>query len=80
MIGRPLATNRLTNIPALSITALMPVGVDRMIGIASSDARRRAWAKCCGGPHLPNQASLDGLKMKSGRLSASTTSPEKIIS
>ena len=45
-----------------------------------SAARSRAWARCCGGPQRPNQASFDGLKMKSGRLWRSTTSPEKMIS
>ena len=48
--------------------AEMPVGVERMTGRPSSAARSRAWARCCGGPQRPNQASFDGLKMKSGRL------------
>ncbi|NKB16041.1 MAG: GatB/YqeY domain-containing protein [Sphingomonadales bacterium] len=30
---------------------------------SSSSARIRACARCCGGPHVPNQPSLDGLKM-----------------
>ena len=66
--------------PIGSITAEMPVGVARMTGMPSSAARSRAWARCCGGPQLPNQASLDGLKMKSGRSRRSATSPEKMIS
>ena len=57
-----------TTLPRASITALMPVGVARSTGIPSSAARSRAWARCCGGPQLPNQASFDGLKMKAGRL------------
>ena len=57
-----------TTLPRASITALMPVGVARSTGRPSSAARSRAWARCCGGPQRPNQASLDGLKMKSGRL------------
>ena len=54
--------------PRASITALIPVGVERITGMPSSAARSRAWARCCGGPQRPNQASFDGLKMKSGRL------------
>ena len=57
-----------TTSPRASITALIPVGVERMTGMPSSAARSRAWARCCGGPQRPNQASFDGLKMKSGRL------------
>src|SRR3546814_498729 len=66
--------------PRASITAETPVGVERMMGIPSSRARRRAWARCWTGPQLPNQASLEGLKRKSGRLALSTTWPEKMIS
>src|SRR4051812_50103179 len=57
------------------MTALMPVGVERMTGRPSSAARSRAWARCCGGPQRPNQASLDGLKMKSGRVRGGGPSP-----
>ena len=66
--------------PRASTSALIPVGVERITGMPSSAARIRAWARCCGGPQRPNQASFDGLKMKSGRLARSTTSPEKMIS
>ena len=54
--------------------------VARMTGSPSSAARSRACARCCGGPHDPNHASFDGLKMNSGRCFSSTTWPEKIIS
>ena len=50
-----------------------------VIGSASSIARSRAWARCCGGPHRPNQASLEGLNRKTGRCVSSTTWPEKMI-
>ena len=69
-----------TTLPRPSITALIPVGVARRTGIPSSAARSRAWARCCGGPQLPNQASFEGLKMKLGRFFSSTTWPEKMIS
>ena len=69
-----------TRFPRASITALMPVGVERITGKPSSAARSRACARCCGGPQRPNQASLEGLKMKPGRLRSSTTWPEKMIS
>ncbi len=32
--------------PRASITALIPVGVERSTGMPSSAARSRAWAKC----------------------------------
>ena len=65
--ARVSATERFHDIAAASITALIPVGVARSTGKPSSAARSRAWARCCGGPQLPNQASFDGLKMKPGR-------------
>ena len=69
--ARPCATAATCTIaPLASITALIPVGVERITGMPSSAARSRAWARCCGGPQRPNQASFDGLKMKSGRLRA----------
>ena len=46
--------------PRASITAEMPVGVARSTGSPSSIARIRACARCCGGPHPPNQASSTG--------------------
>ena len=55
-----------TTLPRASITALMPVGVARRTGSPSSAARSRAWARCCGGPQLPNQASFDGIEDEVG--------------
>ena len=46
-----------------SITALIPVVVERSTGNPSSIARIRACARCCGGPNAPNQPSFEGLKM-----------------
>ena len=56
--------------PSASITAEMPVGVERSTGSPSSSARSRAWARCWGGPQAPNQASLDGLNRKAGPVPA----------
>jgi len=53
--------------PSAAITAEIPVGVERTIGSPSSIARIRACARCWGGPEAPNQASLEGAKIKSGR-------------
>ena len=39
-----------TTVPRASMIALIPVGVERSTGMPSSAARRRAWARCCGGP------------------------------
>ena len=66
--------------PSASTTALMPLVVERSTGSPSSIARNRACARCCGGPQLPNQPSLEGLKIYSGRCAASTTCPENTIS
>ena len=49
--------------PSASMTAEMPVGVARMMGMPSSIARSCAWARCWGGPQVPNQLSLEGLKI-----------------
>ncbi len=47
------------------------------MGIASSAARSRACARCCGGPQSPNHASFDGLNRKRGRLCAVEHLPGK---
>ena len=68
---RPCATAAAERLrPRASMIALIPVGVARITGMPSSAARSRAWARCCGGPQRPNQASFDGLKMTLGRLLA----------
>ena len=61
---------RASTSPRASITALIPVGVERITGRPSSAARSRAWARCCGGPQRPNQASFDGIEDEVGAVGA----------